>query len=790
MKVTTNLIFKIAISLLLDGSNVNILTTNVEAAVPFTFSTRPGTNVQPFPIPPSTQPVATNLPAPFAVWTWQSNSLQDVVNDNDLTAHGSTTFRYGNTNGGYYTNTLYCDGTEANYWTLPSFSLAADESFTLIAHAKFASTNGFFGIVDGRSVASGNDERMQLAYWNLDNNMFAGIGSTSAGTFTDVFMPTNAVNLLSNWHAYIMINDRVRGELIGSIDGAHWWTNAWPYPNNTAAGPLYIGRGLPPSPVFGFGAMNGDLGQIQLWKSNLTVVQVAYVVNTNDLGVPLGIAWPAPTNSVEPPPPPPTNVFYIGPNGGSTPAFNGSSNAPWSMEYAFGGAGGRVVPGVTNYILGGTYSGPQSVTIGGNASTSVVFSVFPGHRARLRNAASGSDNFASITLKLYAANVIVEGLEIDQIGSTFSGYPGPGGAGAGAAASNIKLINCWIHDTGEGFVNFYNCPGITVDECIFQYIGDKDSGSLDHAIYSHNTTHTTNFYNDTTALGVSAQTVHFIISSGPGVWDFQCSNMVCFASVGPHVLTRSGSLQFTNIAFENGIFHHPRTSSAQNIYFDDGNHGSFSHNGIRFAGNIFSGGSGLSFSWRRVVNSQCVSNIFVNVSGQLFDWQQGSSKSGVTVDYNDYFYPTPGAAAWYFGASSTSAKTFAQWQADGSDVHGQYIITGFPTNIIRVYPSKYRQGRGRVAVCNWRTNNFVNVDLSPILRSGDTYRIAPVFNLTNYCVTGTFNGAAVSIPMTNMVHMAPGKQLSSEATNFYQMGGIFTPTNKLEFMTFKVEKTN
>jgi hypothetical protein len=91
------------------------------------------------------------------------------------------------------------------------------------------------------------------------------------------------------------------------------------------------------------------------------------------------------------PPPPPHSGYYVATNG--TSGGDGSASQPWALSYALGGAGGRIQPGDTVWVRGGTYFAPFRSTLTGTASAPIVVRAYPGERPIIDGVNATSDNF-------------------------------------------------------------------------------------------------------------------------------------------------------------------------------------------------------------------------------------------------------------------------------------------------------------------------------------------------------------------------------------------------------------
>ena len=128
-----------------------------------------------------------------------------------------------------------------------------------------------------------------------------------------------------------------------------------------------------------------------------------------------------------------------------------------------------------------------------------------------------------------------------------------------------------------------------------------------------------------------------------------------------------------------------------------------------------------------------------------------SNYFGAVWDYNNYYFSSPTPVTMDFYPSGGAAYlTHAQWVAySGFDVHSTVAATLTNPSVI-VRSNQWEVGRGSITIVNPRSNGVVNVDLSGIgLAKGQTYVIHPVQDFFGYCLTNTYVGTPVAIPMTN-----------------------------------------
>src|SRR5882762_11463571 len=103
---------------------------------------------------------------------------------------------------------------------------------------------------------------------------------------------------------------------------------------------------------------------------------------------------------IQPAPPPGTHAgYYVTPSGSA--GGSGSATSPWDLATGLAGGGGRVQPGDTIWLRGGTYRGQFINYLNGTAASLIVVRQYPGERATVDG-----------NLVLAGSYVAVWGLEI------------------------------------------------------------------------------------------------------------------------------------------------------------------------------------------------------------------------------------------------------------------------------------------------------------------------------------------------------------------------------------------
>ena len=171
------------------------------------------------------------------------------------------------------------------------------------------------------------------------------------------------------------------------------------------------------------------------------------------------------------PGPGPTSGWQVSPTG--LPAGAGTAASPWSLAYALGGADGRVEPGDTVWLRGGTYEGTYTSRLVGTAQVPVLVRQWPGERATI----DGS-------LLILGSDVWVWGIEVintDPVSLDVQAV--------NLMAPRGKLINLIIHDaSGDGIGAWVEAPDAELSGNILYNNGRVGStlGRAAHGIYSQN----------------------------------------------------------------------------------------------------------------------------------------------------------------------------------------------------------------------------------------------------------------------------------------------------------------
>jgi hypothetical protein len=463
------------------------------------------------------------------------------------------------------------------------------------------------------------------------------------------------------------------------------------------------------------------------------------------------IAPPDTQPSVPPPPqpPPPPSAqhagWHVGPNGSSSNA--GTTSQPWSLTYALGGASGKIQPGDTVWLHGGTYRGQFRATVAGSAGNPVVIRQYPGERATIdvAGATSGTSRGDGFVVK----GSWTEWWDFELMSSDPNRYSDTRPNMMINDANNTKYIDLVVHDGGIGFYNYETASNV------------EFNGNI---VYN-------NGWQTSTKGGGHA----FYMKSGTGPVLLRDNVMFNQFAYGIHEYTDAAAGQLINItmdgnaSFNTGsVANEYSTAAAANIlvggeepvkqskvinnmtYFSPGygyynlmmGYSSFANVDLTLSNNYAVGGKYVltTGQWDKITAS---GNELIGSGGvvRVLDASLGGYSWGTNTYLRD-----PVASAWQFNGTDYS---FATWKLNTGLGLTDLALSAPPvTTKVFVRPSRYEPGRAVIVVYNWGKASSVAVDLSGVLTGGAQYEVRNVQNWYGTpVVTGTYGGGSIDIPM-------------------------------------------
>ena len=466
------------------------------------------------------------------------------------------------------------------------------------------------------------------------------------------------------------------------------------------------------------------------------------------------------------------NDHFAAPNG--KPTGDGSLSNPWDLDTALGSPSSSqqpaaVKPGDTIWLRGGTYipatdNGYLS-HVTGTPGSPIIVRNYNGERATLQ---AGTNAFV---LAIYGSDTWYWGLEATTAGvSRTASQPGsfnnPLAFGIAVYGPRIKVINCIVHDTAQGFSAYNSSPNSEIYGNLSYYNGwmasDRNHG---HGLYLQNISGTKlimdNFVGDNADEGIQAYG-----SGGASVTGITIQgNTLYNSSSWPapnyqyNLVMGGGQTDTGNIITGNMSFFTP---SADYGFVNIGQYTPGSN--LTATNNVFVGGY-------IAVAVEGVAGPFVFTGNKIYTRPTATREitlgqyanqtpplAGYTWDNNQYF----GLNVFFHGAYDGSSESgsnmpFAAWQSSTNlDAHSTFSTSAPTGEWIYVRPNKYEMKRANITIYNWDSTPFVSVDLSSVLTVGDQFVIQDAQNFFGVpVVAGKYAGGMVSIPMTNLPKAAP-----------------------------------
>ena len=470
--------------------------------------------------------------------------------------------------------------------------------------------------------------------------------------------------------------------------------------------------------------------------------------------------------------------WFAAPTGSST---GDGSSRPWDLQTALHGGNGKVQPGDTVWLRGGTYTSatPLASTLAGTASAPVVVRQYPGERAILDARGATAPTSRGDFLTVRGAYSAFWGFEVMDSDPDRAADTRPNLIVVNA--SHVKLINLIVHDGGIGFYTFSEPLDIEIYGCLAYNNGWQESVfGNGHGIYAKSTSGPV-YLRDNILFNQFGYGIHIYTIAGPD---------------GLTNLHAEGNVSFNNGA----VTADPVNSPSANILFGGSEpvrNGTLVDNMTYFSPNV--GVHNLLIGFGVTVNQDLAVRNNYAVGGMLLldvgwwqsltltdnslfgstsdmIWLRDSTLSGFQLAHNRY-YQDPSAQAW--GYINTDYD-FTGWQGITGVGATDRAVTSNPAEPkVFLRPNRYEPGRANLIIYNWSRQSTVPVDLSGVVRVGDAYEIrnvqaffaAPV-------VSGTYGGSPVDVPMTGVTPVAP---IGTSPTPPPQTGpdfGVFVITSR------------
>jgi hypothetical protein len=409
-------------------------------------------------------------------------------------------------------------------------------------------------------------------------------------------------------------------------------------------------------------------------------------------------------------------------------AGTGTDQHPWDLATALAGANGRIHPGDTVWLRGGTYRGTFRTALQGAPERWIVFRQMPGERATIDG-----------TLRADGAYLAFWGFEVMQ--STPTTY------GIQANTEHGRFINLVVHDAGTQGVSFWT-PAVDAElyGCIVYNNGTHEN--FDHGTYVHNEMGTKliadNVFFNNLARGIQI----YASPRNPVLRNIRVEGNVAFGN---------GTISTAVAARENLIFNAPVPTEgmvgiANMLYYAGsdginlrtGKYAPQNNRDIVLRDNYIVGGKvGLEMDepW---MHATVTGNVIVGSRDLVA--LGGASLSGHYVWSGNTWIADRTAKRWRYEGKPYDWDSWRQHSGLGE---ADSVSSRLPTATrIFVRPNKYEPGRATIVVYNWSGEREVAVDPDGVLNRGERYEIRNVQALfAPPVVSGLYQGGPIRIPM-------------------------------------------
>lgn len=479
--------------------------------------------------------------------------------------------------------------------------------------------------------------------------------------------------------------------------------------------------------------------------------------------------------------------WYVSPTGSGS--GSGSLSNPFDLDTALGTQACKppsaIRSGDTLWLLPGTYrstasgSGFKSCLVGTAAAPIKVRPFSPG-RAIIDG--SGT-NFVIYVSGAYTwfINLEVEVSRCQRTSATPGSNAGPSCLAFGPSiyAPGIKFINCFVHDTAEGFSLYNAAPDAELYGNVVVYNGyvgpDRNHG---HGIYVQNNSGAkliqANLVGDNADEGIqaygspSSSQINTTLDSN-AVWNNGSWPTLHYAS---NLIMTGGNAHHNAVTNNMSYFTMGTGQGANNFgqYYDGQYDLTVTGNTI-VGGNVEAAVEGVRgpVLFRNNRLASVIGKPLYTIVVALFS---DENYAGYSWDNNSYFGENSFYQGLYDGnnLSGGVGLPFVAFRAQSTlDSHSRYSATLPTGKWITITPNKYEAKRANIVIYNWdayadQYGDFQNpctgacasvaVDLSNVLANGDPFVIRDAQNFTGPpVVSGTYSGS-VSIPLIGLTKAA------------------------------------
>ncbi len=446
--------------------------------------------------------------------------------------------------------------------------------------------------------------------------------------------------------------------------------------------------------------------------------------------------------------------WFAAPAGSST---GDGSGRPWDLQTALHGGNGRVQPGDTIWLRGGTYGGAAlTSTLTGTAAAPIVVRQYAGERAILDARGATSPLSRGDYFVVTGDYVTLWGFEVmdsdpNRVTDTRANL-------VIAKASHLKFINLIVHDGGIALYTWPEPVDVEFYGCVIYNNGWQDpSFGNGHGIYVKSNAGPV-YLRDNIVFNQFGYGIHIFSIAGPdGLTNIHAEGNVSFnngaVDADPANSPNANILFGGSVPVRNGTLVDNMTYFSPNV----GVHnlligfGTTINQDLTVRNNYAVGGMLLlDVGWWQSL-TMTDNSLFGSISDMI--WLRDSTVSGFQLANNRY-YRDPSAEAW--GYINTDYG-FTRWQQVAAVGATDRAVTSDPAEPkVFLRPNRYEPGRANLIIYDWTRQATVPVDLSGIVRVGDRYDVRNVQDFFGAPVlSGTYAGGPVDVPVTGVTPVAP-----------------------------------
>lgn len=373
------------------------------------------------------------------------------------------------------------------------------------------------------------------------------------------------------------------------------------------------------------------------------------------------------------------------------------------------------------------------------------------------------------------------------------------GNGIDARTPGIKLINLVVHDAADAIGFWEGAEDGEINGAILYHNGwqgpDRGHG---HGIYIQNRNgkklirDVISFNNFATGMKVFGESGWAVGVDFDGIISFN-NGSVRQSDQGKetNLYVGTGSQPGDLISISNSYLYHSVGTRGENLHV-----GYVSPNKrVRITGNYVAGGSmALDITnWEQAVvtgntfyvpslggwSAQALVSVKTTVpSVPLYEWNANT--------YHDGAVPFNNGIRYTFGFNGAKNQlgggilSYGEWQkASGFDSASRYDTAAPRETVVFLRPNTHQPGRAHIVVFNWGKHAAVEVDLSQVLKIGDTYSIRDAQNYYGPAAGGgVYDGQPVVIGMNQQSAVAPIGNVPTQPAHTAPVFGAFVVVTK------------